>query len=114
MCDVKRGRHADIVFGAAHFYATRGKHIVTVKTEHKAVLDACRELERQGFESRTSTCRKTGSSNLEGLVAALTGDQVGQLVGGEPTFLLGGRRRVVVSSDIFRVLLFEEKYPDKR
>ena len=36
--------------GAAHFYKTRGKHIVTVKTEHKAVLDTCRELERQGFE----------------------------------------------------------------
>src|SRR3546814_4209565 len=36
--------------GAAHAYAARGKHIVTVKTEHKAVLDTCRELERQGFE----------------------------------------------------------------
>jgi len=36
--------------GAAHFHAGRGKHIVTVKTEHKAVLDTCRELERQGFE----------------------------------------------------------------
>ena len=36
--------------GAAHFYQERGKHIITVKTEHKAVLDTCRELERQGFE----------------------------------------------------------------
>src|SRR5690606_13636552 len=36
--------------GAANFYSARGKHIVTVKTEHKAVLDTCRELERQGFE----------------------------------------------------------------
>ena len=36
--------------GAAHFYKTRGKHLVTVKTEHKAVLDTMRELERQGFE----------------------------------------------------------------
>ena len=36
--------------GAANFYAERGKHIITVKTEHKAVLDTCRELERQGFE----------------------------------------------------------------
>ncbi len=36
--------------GAAHFYKTRGKHLITVKTEHKAVLDPMRELERQGFE----------------------------------------------------------------
>ena len=37
--------------GAAQFYKTRGKHIITVKTEHKAVLDTVRELERQGFEA---------------------------------------------------------------
>jgi cysteine desulfurase len=37
--------------GAAHFYKTKGKHIITVKTEHKAVLDTVRELERQGFEA---------------------------------------------------------------
>ncbi|WP_137939043.1 IscS subfamily cysteine desulfurase [Chitinivorax sp. B] len=36
--------------GAAHFYQTKGKHIITIKTEHKAVLDPCRELEREGFE----------------------------------------------------------------
>jgi len=36
--------------GAAHFYSKRGKHIVTSKTEHKAVLDTCRHLEREGFE----------------------------------------------------------------
>ena len=36
--------------GAAQFYQDKGKHIITVKTEHKAVLDTCRELERQGFE----------------------------------------------------------------
>ena len=36
--------------GAAHFYAGKGKHLITVKTEHKAVLDTVRELERQGFE----------------------------------------------------------------
>jgi cysteine desulfurase len=36
--------------GAAHFYKGKGKHLITVKTEHKAVLDTMRELERQGFE----------------------------------------------------------------
>jgi cysteine desulfurase len=36
--------------GAAHFYQKKGRHIVTVKTEHKAVLDSCRQLEREGFE----------------------------------------------------------------
>ncbi|MGA0954458.1 MAG: IscS subfamily cysteine desulfurase [Burkholderiaceae bacterium] len=36
--------------GAAHFYKDRGRHIITVKTEHKATLDTCRELEREGFE----------------------------------------------------------------
>lgn len=36
--------------GAAHFYQSKGKHLVTMKTEHKAVLDTCRELERQGFQ----------------------------------------------------------------
>src|SRR5512139_3935688 len=36
--------------GAAHFYADRGKHLITVRTEHKATLDTMRELERQGFE----------------------------------------------------------------
>ena len=36
--------------GAAHFYKEKGKHIITVKTEHKAVLDTCRELEREGYE----------------------------------------------------------------
>lgn len=36
--------------GAAHFYSKKGQHIITVKTEHKAVLDTCRQLEREGFE----------------------------------------------------------------
>ena len=44
--------------GAAQFYQSRGKHIITVKTEHKAVLDTCRELERQGFEVTYLDVRK--------------------------------------------------------
>jgi len=50
---------------------------------------------------------------VKDLVRALTGDQVGQLLVGEPAIRLAGRRRAVVFSDIFRVLLCEEKYPDK-
>ena len=48
--------------GAANFYKTKGKHIITQKTEHKAVLDTCRELERQGFEAPTSKSNPTASS----------------------------------------------------
>jgi len=47
--------------GAAHFYQSKGKHIVTVKTEHKAVLDTVRELERQGY---TATYLEPGSDGL--------------------------------------------------
>ena len=46
--------------GAAHFYQSRGKHIVTVKTEHKAVLDTMRELERQGFEATYLEVQENG------------------------------------------------------
>lgn len=60
--------------GAAHFYAGKGKHIVTVKTEHKAVLDTVRELERQGFEATYLDVQDNGLIDLEGLKAALRPD----------------------------------------
>ena len=62
--------------GAAHFYQSKGKHIVTVKTEHKAVLDTVRELERQGY---TATYLEPGSDGLitiPQLEAALRPDTV--------------------------------------
>src|SRR5690606_29561638 len=46
--------------GAAHFYSRRGKHIITSKTEHKAVLDTCRQLEREGFDVTYLTPNKQG------------------------------------------------------
>ncbi|MFY7974501.1 MAG: IscS subfamily cysteine desulfurase [Rubrivivax sp.] len=51
--------------GAAHFYASRGKHVVTVKTEHKAVLDTVRELERQGFEASYLEVQENGLLDLD-------------------------------------------------
>ncbi|MEW6097655.1 MAG: IscS subfamily cysteine desulfurase [Pseudomonadota bacterium] len=51
--------------GAAHFYKSRGKHIVTVQTEHKAVLDTCRELERQGFEVTYLPVQENGLLDLD-------------------------------------------------
>ncbi len=62
--------------GAAHFYQTRGKHIVTVKTEHKAVLDVCRELERQGFEVTYLDVKADGLVDLEVFKAALRPDTI--------------------------------------
>ena len=62
--------------GAAGFYAERGKHIITVKTEHKAVLDPCRELERQGFEVTYLDVQEDGLINLEAFKAALRPDTV--------------------------------------
>jgi cysteine desulfurase len=60
--------------GAAHFYASRGKHIVTVKTEHKAVLDTVRELERQGFEATYLDVREDGLLDLDRLRDSLRPD----------------------------------------
>jgi len=62
--------------GAAHFYKTKGKHLVTVKTEHKAVLDTCRELERQGFEVSYLDVQSDGLLDLELLKAALRPDTI--------------------------------------
>ncbi len=60
--------------GAAHFYAEKGKHIVTVQTEHKAVLDTVRELERQGFSATYLEPESNGLLDLEKLKAALRPD----------------------------------------
>src|SRR6187549_289840 len=62
--------------GAAQFYKTRGKHLVTVKTEHKAVLDTMRELERQGFEVTYLDVQEDGLLDLERLKAALRPDTI--------------------------------------
>jgi cysteine desulfurase len=62
--------------GAAQFYKTRGKHLVTVKTEHKAVLDPMRELERQGFEVTYLDVREDGLLDLESFKAALRADTI--------------------------------------
>ena len=62
--------------GAAHFYQTRGKHLITVKTEHKAVLDPMRELERQGFEVTYLDVQEDGLLDLEALKAAIRPDTI--------------------------------------
>jgi cysteine desulfurase len=62
--------------GAAHFYQSRGKHLVTVKTEHKAVLDTMRELERQGFEVTYLDVQEDGLLDLDVFKAALRPDTV--------------------------------------
>src|SRR5690606_15201361 len=62
--------------GAANFYAERGKHVITVKTEHKAVLDTCRELERQGFEVTYLDVRDDGLLDLDVFKAALRPDTI--------------------------------------
>ena len=62
--------------GAANFYSERGKHIITVKTEHKAVLDTCRELERQGFEVTYLDVKDNGLIDLDTFKAALRPDTV--------------------------------------
>ena len=63
--------------GAAHFYAaSKGKHIITISTEHKAVIDPVRELERQGFEATFIDPEPNGLVDLEKFKAALRPDTV--------------------------------------
>jgi len=62
--------------GVAHFYHKKGKHIVTVKTEHKAVLDSCRQLEREGYEITYLDVEPNGLVDLQKFRAALRDDTI--------------------------------------
>jgi cysteine desulfurase len=62
--------------GAANFYKGKGKHLITMKTEHKAVLDTMRELERQGFEVTYLDPKPDGLLDLEAFQAALRPDTI--------------------------------------
>lgn len=62
--------------GAAHFYQERGRHLVSVKTEHKATLDTLRELERQGFEVTYLDVQENGLLDLAAFEAALRKDTI--------------------------------------
>jgi len=62
--------------GAANFYQNKGKHLITVKTEHKAVLDTTRELERQGFEVTYLDVLPNGLLDLEVFKAAIRPDTI--------------------------------------
>ena len=60
--------------GAAHFNKAKGKHIITCKTEHKAVLDTCRQLEREGYEVTYLAPESNGILDLDKLAAAMRSD----------------------------------------
>ncbi|MEI8648882.1 IscS subfamily cysteine desulfurase [Paraglaciecola sp. Hal342] len=62
--------------GAAHFYGKKGKHLITVKTEHKAVLDTCRQLEREGFEVTYLDPEPNGLVDIEKFTAAIRPDTI--------------------------------------
>ncbi|CAJ0687972.1 IscS subfamily cysteine desulfurase [Ralstonia holmesii] len=62
--------------GAANFYSSKGKHIITVKTEHKAVLDTTRELERQGFEVTYLDVKDNGLIDIEVFKQAIRPDTI--------------------------------------
>lgn len=62
--------------GAAHFYKEKGKHIITVKTEHKATLDTCRELEREGYDVTYLDVMENGLVDVNQFVSALRPDTI--------------------------------------
>mgnify|MGYP000721113101 CR=1 FL=1 len=62
--------------GAANFYQDKGKHIITLKTEHKATLDSIRELERQGFDATYLTPNSEGILDINALLAAIRPDTI--------------------------------------
>jgi cysteine desulfurase len=62
--------------GAAHFYKDKGRHIITVKTEHKATLDTCRELEREGFEVTYLDVKDDGLIDLAAFRASVRADTI--------------------------------------
>ena len=62
--------------GAAHFYNKRGKHIITLKTEHKAVLDTCRHLEREGYEVTYLDPEPSGLLDLDKFREAIREDTI--------------------------------------
>jgi len=62
--------------GAAHFYAANGKHIITIKTEHKAVLDTVRELEREGFSATYLSPLENGLIDIEAFKSAIQPDTI--------------------------------------
>ena len=62
--------------GVAHFYHKKGKHIITCKTEHKAVLDTCRQLEREGYEITYMDPEPNGLVDLAKLEAAMREDTI--------------------------------------
>ncbi|MCT0255816.1 IscS subfamily cysteine desulfurase [Proteus mirabilis] len=62
--------------GVANFYQKKGKHIITSKTEHKAILDTCRQLEREGFEVTYLAPKSDGLIDLKELEAAMRGDTI--------------------------------------
>lgn len=62
--------------GAAHFYSSKGKHLITMKTEHKAVLDTMREMERQGFEVTYLTPKTNGLVDMDELAATIRPDTI--------------------------------------
>ncbi len=62
--------------GAANFYQKKSKHIITCKTEHKAVLDTCRQLEREGFDVTYLAPQSNGIIDLKQLEAAMREDTI--------------------------------------